>query len=120
MRDETAFDAASLVTSAETAAGFGQMGILWTLLISGESTRGAYSAPPAHAAYAATKGAVEAMTLIVARELRDRDFLAWAFGGDRREGSRCRSTPGALEAVLAIVARSEAGGGRGKTIISFT
>ena len=31
--DETAFDAASLVTSAETAAGFWQMGILWTLLV---------------------------------------------------------------------------------------
>ena len=41
-------------------------------------------APPAYAACAATKGAVEAMTLIVARELRGRDFLAWAFGGDRR------------------------------------
>ena len=43
MPDETAFDAASLVTSAETAAGFWQMGILWTPLIPGESTRGAYS-----------------------------------------------------------------------------
>ena len=43
MPDETSFDAASLVTSAETAAGFWQMGILWTPLISGESTRGTYS-----------------------------------------------------------------------------
>ena len=43
MPDETAFDASSLVTSAETAAGFWQMGILWALLIPGESTRGAYS-----------------------------------------------------------------------------
>ena len=43
MPDETAFDAASLVTSAETAAGFWQMGILWTPLIPGESTRGTYS-----------------------------------------------------------------------------
>jgi hypothetical protein len=39
MPDGTAFDAASLVTSAETAAGFWQMGILWTPLIPGESTR---------------------------------------------------------------------------------
>ncbi len=31
-------------------------------------------APPAYAAYAATKGAVEAMTLIVAKELRGRDI----------------------------------------------
>lgn len=31
-------------------------------------------APPTYAAYAATKGAVEAMTLIVARELRGRDI----------------------------------------------
>ena len=37
-------------------------------------------------ACAATKGAVEAMALIVARELGGRDFLAWAFGGDRRGG----------------------------------
>ncbi len=43
MPDETPFDAASLVASAETAAGFWQMGILWTPLISGESTRGTYS-----------------------------------------------------------------------------
>jgi quercetin dioxygenase-like cupin family protein len=43
MADETAFDATSLVTSAETAAGFWQMGILWTPLVSGESARGAYS-----------------------------------------------------------------------------
>ena len=43
MPDETAIDVASLVTSAETAAGFWQMGILWTLLIPGESTRGTYS-----------------------------------------------------------------------------
>ena len=43
MPDETAFDAASLVTSAETAAGFWQMGILWTPLLPGESTRGTYS-----------------------------------------------------------------------------
>jgi quercetin dioxygenase-like cupin family protein len=43
MPDETALDAASLVTSAETAAGFWQMGILWTPLIPGESTRGTYS-----------------------------------------------------------------------------
>ena len=43
MPDGTAFDAASLVTSAETAAGFWQMGILWTPLIPGESTRGTYS-----------------------------------------------------------------------------
>ena len=43
MPDETAFDAASLVTSAATAAGFWQMGILWTPLIPGESTRGTYS-----------------------------------------------------------------------------
>ena len=34
---------ASLATSAETAAGFWQMGILWTPLISGESTGGTYS-----------------------------------------------------------------------------
>ncbi len=31
-------------------------------------------APPTYAAYAATKGAIEAMTLIVARELRGRDI----------------------------------------------
>ena len=31
-------------------------------------------APPTYAAYAATKGAVEAMTLVVARELRGRDI----------------------------------------------
>jgi quercetin dioxygenase-like cupin family protein len=43
MPDETPFDAASLVASVETAAGFWQMGILWTPLISGESTRGTYS-----------------------------------------------------------------------------
>ncbi|MDQ2811418.1 MAG: cupin domain-containing protein [Actinomycetota bacterium] len=43
MPDETAFDAATLVTSAETAAGFWQMGILWAPLIPGESTRGTYS-----------------------------------------------------------------------------
>ncbi len=43
MPDETAFDAASLVTSAQTAAGFWQMGILRTPLIPGESTRGTYS-----------------------------------------------------------------------------
>jgi quercetin dioxygenase-like cupin family protein len=43
MPDETAINAASLVTSAETAAGFWQMGILWTPLIAGESTRGTYS-----------------------------------------------------------------------------
>src|SRR6202034_186840 len=43
MPDETTFNAASLVASAETAAGFWQMGILWTPLISAESTRGAYS-----------------------------------------------------------------------------
>ncbi len=43
MPDETSSDAASLVASAETAAGFWQMGILWTPLISGESTRGTYS-----------------------------------------------------------------------------
>jgi hypothetical protein len=36
------FDAASLVTSAEVAAGFWQMGILWTPLIPGESTHGTY------------------------------------------------------------------------------
>jgi quercetin dioxygenase-like cupin family protein len=41
--DGTAFDAASLVTSVETAAGFWQMGILWTPLIPGESTHGTYS-----------------------------------------------------------------------------
>jgi quercetin dioxygenase-like cupin family protein len=41
--DETPFAAASLVASAETAAGFWQMGILWSPLISGESTRGTYS-----------------------------------------------------------------------------
>ena len=38
-----ALPAASLVTSAATAAGFWQMGILWNPLISGESTRGTYS-----------------------------------------------------------------------------
>jgi len=38
-----ALSAASLVTSAETTAGFWQMGILWSPLISGRSTRGAYS-----------------------------------------------------------------------------
>jgi quercetin dioxygenase-like cupin family protein len=43
MPDESPFDAASLVASVETAAGFWQMGILWTPLISGESTRGTYS-----------------------------------------------------------------------------
>ena len=34
---------ASLATSAETAAGFWQMGILWTPLVTGESTGGTYS-----------------------------------------------------------------------------
>ena len=43
MPDETPIETASLVTSAETAAGFWQMGILWTPLIPGESTRGTYS-----------------------------------------------------------------------------
>jgi quercetin dioxygenase-like cupin family protein len=43
MPDGTVVAAESLVTSAETAAGFWQMGILWTPLISGESTRGTYS-----------------------------------------------------------------------------
>ena len=43
MPDESSSGTASLVASAETAAGFWQMGILWTPLISGESTRGAYS-----------------------------------------------------------------------------
>ena len=38
-----ALPAVSLVTSAATAAGFWQMGILWNPLISGESTRGTYS-----------------------------------------------------------------------------
>jgi quercetin dioxygenase-like cupin family protein len=42
MPDET-LSTASLVTSAETGAGFWQMGILWSPLISGESTRGTYS-----------------------------------------------------------------------------
>jgi quercetin dioxygenase-like cupin family protein len=40
---DTAPSAASLVTSAETGAGFWQMGILWSPLVSGESTRGTYS-----------------------------------------------------------------------------
>ncbi len=40
---DSALSAASLVTSAATATGFWQMGILWSPLISGESTRGAYS-----------------------------------------------------------------------------
>lgn len=43
MPDETPSDTASLVTSAQAAAGFWQMGILWSPLISGESTRGTYS-----------------------------------------------------------------------------
>ena len=43
MPDDSAFDATSLVTSAEMGAGFWQMGILWSPLISGESTRGTYS-----------------------------------------------------------------------------
>jgi mannose-6-phosphate isomerase-like protein (cupin superfamily) len=43
MPDDTPFDAVSLVASADTAAGFWQLGILWTPLISGESTCGAYS-----------------------------------------------------------------------------
>ena len=42
MPDEV-LSAASLVTSAATAAGFWQLGILWSPLISGESTRGTYS-----------------------------------------------------------------------------
>ncbi len=40
---ENPVDAAALVASAETAAGFWQLGILWIPLISGESTRGTYS-----------------------------------------------------------------------------
>jgi quercetin dioxygenase-like cupin family protein len=40
---EGALSAASLVTSAETTAGFWQMGILWSPLIAGESTLGTYS-----------------------------------------------------------------------------
>src|ERR1700734_4312456 len=43
MPDETAINAAARVASGETAGGFWQMGILWSPLTSGESTRGAYS-----------------------------------------------------------------------------
>ena len=43
MSDETPFDTASLVTDVGTAPGFWQMGILWSPLISGESTGGRYS-----------------------------------------------------------------------------
>jgi quercetin dioxygenase-like cupin family protein len=42
MPDE-ALSGAPLVSSADTAAGFWQMGILWSPLIPGESTRGTYS-----------------------------------------------------------------------------
>ena len=78
-------------------------------------------APPAYAACAAAKGVVEAMTRIVARELRGRVFS--------RVGFQRRSTWGLQMPAGARVAwkqrwpslrEARPGGGRGKTIISFT
>jgi len=61
------------------------------------------------------------MTLIVARELRRPRFFSRGLSEEIDVGAPdAGRRQGALEAALAIVARSKAGGGRGKTIISFT